>query len=261
LRETLPLERQPFDLSVSPDQTMVVCMEADGECRVFDLDTGRQVSSRRFESIRARPVAFHADSRRVLIDWQPGHPATFWDVRRDVVETAPAEEILQVDSPAISRPARVIAISTPDRSPSITSLYSIPDGAAFELPGMRRTSPEQMAFSPDGLRVAAGAPDNRIDLYDLTTHQRLGSFIGHTQEVLSIAFSPDGSRLFSSDYDGVIWVWNVATFDDLVQLRGHEAHVRRILVTPDGESLISASGDATVRIWSAPRLQPTEKPR
>jgi WD40 repeat protein/tRNA A-37 threonylcarbamoyl transferase component Bud32 len=250
---TTAIEREAIDLSLSPDQSLVVCMEADGMCRVLEVATGAEVAGRRFDRITTRPVAFHADSRRVLIDWTPGRPeATFWNVRDNQIERAPATEILSVGSPAVSAPARVIAMTTFGVDGQTTALYYVPAGERMELPYVRRAVPEQVAFSPDGLRIAVAGPDNRIDLYDLRSRAVVGSFIGHTQEVLSIAFSRDGSRLFSSDYTGLIWVWSVETFEELIQLRGHTAHVRRILVTPAGDTLVSTSGDSTARVWTTP---------
>jgi len=247
-----PTDLEPFDLVVSPDQRLLACMESGGWCKVFDRTTGDLLAARRFERIGVRPIGFMPDSQRVLLDWTPGGDATFWNVTTDQVEPGRGDDILRVQSAAISSAAKVVAMTTFRSDGQSTSLYSIPDGTPFLLPGMLRTPPEQMAFSPDGLRIAAGGPDNRIDLYDVRTREMLGSFVGHTQEVLSIAFSPDGSRLFSSDYGGTIWVWNTESREELIQLRGHTAHVRRILVSPDGTDLITASGDGTVRVWSAP---------
>lgn len=249
--KALQLEFEAIDLAVSPDQKLVACMEADGTCRVFEIGTGHEVARRRFEKPCFHPVAFHADSQRLLVGWVPGSHATFWSVRDDVLAESAVEEVRNVRSPTIAVGSDVIAVTSFGESSQATSLYPIGGGAAFELPHVQRIAPEQLAFTPDGLRVAVVGPDNRIDLFDVRTRTLVGSFVGHTQEVLSIAFSADGSRMFSADYSGVIWVWNVASFEELLQLRGHGAHVRRIVFTEDGRSLISASGDSTVRVWSA----------
>ncbi len=250
------IEFEAIDLAVSPDQKLVACMESDGTCRVFELASGQEVARRRFEKPCFHPVAFHADSQRLLVGWAPGASATFWNVRDDVTTESAAEEARNVRSPTISAASDVIAVTSFGESSQATSLYPIAGGTPFFLPHVQRNVPEQLAFTPDGLRVAVVGPDNRIDLFDVRTRSLLGSFVGHTQEVLSIAFSTDGSRMFSADYSGVIWVWNVASFEELVQLRGHGAHVRRIIFTEDGQSLISASGDSTVRIWSASEISP-----
>ncbi len=246
---------EPFDLVVSPDQRLLTCIDSRGGCKVFDLATGSVRAARRFERIGVRPIGFMPDSQRILVDWTPGGDATFWNLTTDRIEPGRADDVLLVRSPAISAAAKVVAMTTFRSDGQSTSLYSIPDGKPFLLPGMTRTPPEQMAFSPDGLRIAVGGPDNRIDLYDVRTQEMLGSFVGHTQEVLSIAFSPDGSRVFSSDYGGTVWVWNTESREELVQLRGHTAHVRRIIVSPDGANLITASGDGTVRVWNAPNAR------
>lgn len=253
-RSSFKIDHEPGDLAVSPDQKLVACLESDGTVRVIALSTGREVARRRFAKPCFHPVAFHADSMRILVGWTPGSHAIFWNIDKDELETQPTEEVRNVRSPTISVPSDVVAVTTFGTNAQETSLHPIskgPEKTPFRLPDVRRIVPEQIAFSPDGLRIAVTGPENRIDLYDVRARTLLGSFIGHTQEVLSIAFSADGSRMFSSDYSGAIWVWNVASFEELLQLRGHGAHVRRILVA-EGDCLISASGDATIRIWSAP---------
>src|SRR5262249_23583109 len=54
-----------------------------------------------------------------------------------------------------------------------------------------------VAFSPDGKRLASGAHDNTVKVWDAATGQEILSLNGHTGRVTSVAFSPDGKRLAS----------------------------------------------------------------
>ena len=65
-----------------------------------------------------------------------------------------------------------------------------------------------VAFSPDGTRIASGAGDNTVRLWDAATGQPVGQPLrGHDEVVLSVAFSPDGTRIASGSDDKTIPKW------------------------------------------------------
>ncbi|HEY1379302.1 MAG TPA: sigma-70 family RNA polymerase sigma factor [Gemmataceae bacterium] len=69
--------------------------------------------------------------------------------------------------------------------------------------------PFQIAFSPDGKRLAAGDWNGAVTTWDLTTGKRVREFAGHRGRIVSLAFSPDGKRLASGSIDTTVLVWDV----------------------------------------------------
>lgn len=61
-----------------------------------------------------------------------------------------------------------------------------------------------MAFSPDGTRLAIANSIFGIWLYDVETGLELTLLTGHTDSVTSVAFSPDGQTLVSGSFDQTI---------------------------------------------------------
>ncbi|MDE0683901.1 MAG: sigma-70 family RNA polymerase sigma factor [Candidatus Poribacteria bacterium] len=69
---------------------------------------------------------------------------------------------------------------------------------------------EPLVFSPDGSVLVNGLHMGSIQLWDVTTGDKIAALDGHTQKVETLAFSPDGTTLVSTAADGTIllWDWN-----------------------------------------------------
>jgi|GEM_PF-818722 len=110
-----------------------------------------------------------------------------------------------------------------------------------------------VAYSPDGLLLAAAADDTRIRLFETSDHHLVRELEGHTHFVNGVAFSPDGSLLASGSHDRTVGLWDVETGQRLAVLNGHDNAVLRVAVNPAGTLIASISWDGTVRLWGVPR--------
>src|SRR5439155_11618849 len=112
-----------------------------------------------------------------------------------------------------------------------------------------------VAFSPDGKRLATAAGDNTVRIWNTATGEERLALEGHTWQVWGVDFSPDGKRLASAggrrdDPDPAdVKIWDATTGSELFTLRGHTRTVRKVAFSPDGKRLASASHDHTVKLW------------
>jgi WD40 repeat protein len=110
-----------------------------------------------------------------------------------------------------------------------------------------------IAFSPDGKRLATASADGTAKVWDLAsaaaaTGQELFT-LGHDDWVYDIAFSPDGQRLATASRDGTAKMWDVASEEELFTLSGHGGAVWDIAFSPDGKRLATGSRDGTAKVW------------
>jgi hypothetical protein len=106
-----------------------------------------------------------------------------------------------------------------------------------------------VAFSPDGMHLAAASHDGTVKVWEVASGQELHTLKGHTSEVNRVAFSPDGTQLASASVDQTVKVWKVASGQELHTLQGHVGMVHAVAFSPDGARLAAAPELQMVTLW------------
>jgi WD40 repeat protein len=214
----LPSGLPCFAVAFSPDGRYLVTGAGNGALQVWDAGTGREVGT----------LGTHdQDIRGVVFSRVGGHLATssgngeveLWDVTRldrEYLDGKPA--------PRHTLPARV-------------------PGACLN-----------MAFSPDGKRLAAGGENNLVKVWDVQTGDVLQSLPGHRGDVFTVAFSHDGRWIASGGKDSTVKVWDSRTGKLVHSFRGHTSLVSSLAFSMDGKRLCSGSRDKTVKVWDVSKL-------
>ncbi len=109
----------------------------------------------------------------------------------------------------------------------------------------------QVAWSPDGRRLATASRDRTARIWDADNGSELTVLRGHDKEIWGVAWSPDGRRLATGSHDRTARIWDADKGSELTVLRGHDDPVRGVAWSPDGRRLATASHDRTARIWDA----------
>jgi WD40 repeat protein/serine/threonine protein kinase len=107
-----------------------------------------------------------------------------------------------------------------------------------------------VAFSPDGTKLASGSNDMSVKLWDMRDYKLLQTLSGHTESITSVAFSPDGTKLASASFDKTVKLWDVMTGQFLRTLSGDSDLVFDAAFSPDGDTIASASQGQSIRIWN-----------
>lgn len=101
-----------------------------------------------------------------------------------------------------------------------------------------------VAFSPDGLTVAAASDDKTARIWEIATG-RESAVLNHRELISSVAFSSDGRMLATASDDRTVRIWDVATGQEYAVLT-HQGSVNTVIFSPDGHNLAIAEGEA---VW------------
>jgi WD40 repeat protein len=146
------------------------------------------------------------------------------------------------------------------------SVYDIEAGRIVATPTVPHETRQQyrgqdVAFSPDGTRLAASFGDAPFELWLLSTDDwaPITNYVppvaGRAAEVapLNLLFTPDGGTLIANDFvdvgEGRIVFMDGATLEHLDQINAHDGGIIQLALNPEGTLLASAGFDGFVRVW------------
>lgn len=111
----------------------------------------------------------------------------------------------------------------------------------------------QLAWSPDGKRIASGHADGTVCFWTVATNACDGLIYAHQNQVPSLAWSPDGKQLATGG--GVIRIWDTATGRLLTSFGQQENALYIHLEWLDAHTLVSLEAgyadkaSTTIRFW------------
>jgi WD40 repeat protein len=269
---------------------LIVSGDQDGEVRVWDAATARELHRFRAHEREVRRIAVTAQGRCVLtgggdstvrvwdpeswselrslpVSWRTVHLSPSRSSQRvAIVDGGSSMQILDaVSGEARTVPTQnwisigVVALAPDDSAAAI----GCGDGLVFVLDlttgqprhklSVQGETITGIAISPDGAWLAAGGAGGALVLFDAASGEGR-SLGGHRDAITEIVFSADGAVLYSASHDETIRAWSVETASALASVRAHGERVSCLARNGDGARLISGGWDRALRIWDAGHL-------
>jgi WD40 repeat protein len=106
-----------------------------------------------------------------------------------------------------------------------------------------------LAFSPDGERLASASQDNTVRIWNVATGETLKVLKGHDSLVHGVAWSPDGKFVVSGSYDKTARIWSVASGAAVATMRESQGGINTVGWRPDGKVIATGSTDKAIRLY------------
>src|SRR5262245_26141224 len=107
----------------------------------------------------------------------------------------------------------------------------------------------ELAFSPDGERLASASQDGTVRIWNVATGETLKVLKGHEALVHGVAWSPDGKYVVSGSYDKTARIWSVASGTTLATMRESQGNINTLGWRPDGKVIAIGSTDKAIRLY------------
>ena len=234
---------------ISPDGRRIVTGSGDQTARVWDMETGREITVLKHQA-GVLAVAISPDGRRIVTG-SADQTARVWDM-----ETGRELAILKhrnrafpipIFSVAISPDGRRIVTGSEDKTARVWDMETGRQLAVLK----HQLGVTALAISPDGRRIVTGSYDQDVRVWDMETGRELANLKHQNRNfiipVFSVAISPDGRRIVTGS-DQTARAWDIETGRELAVLK-HQDKVSALAISPDGRRIVTGSYGQNARVW------------
>lgn len=191
-------------VAVSPDGTQVASASRGSQVLIWETTTGQTLHSFSLGASEVRSLAFHPDGDRLAAGTSDS-VAVVWDLARDVVAWRDQSRPYAVWDVAWSPDGRILAVSHRDGRVLLHDPQAGTHNHTFGIAA--HEFPVQIAFSPDGTRLAIAAAQIGLTLWEVPSGRPVLDLSRKPTVTGAVAFNPSGRLLASGRTDGTITLW------------------------------------------------------
>lgn len=238
----------------SPDGTLLAVGASDeAAARLYAVPSGKLVGRLQGEAERysREGLAFSADGRQLLVPGNAAKAIEFFNVASgDLVRSLDTDSLKPRDV-AVSSDGRLAAMIA---SEAELKVWELDSGAELseQVVGHAET-PYEIVYVPGGERLATGAVDGTIRIWDVQTGEQVRMLEHHDHWVAGLTVSSDGEHLLSCGLDDTLRLSNPHTGREIYELAGHGTtggnQTTAVGFSSDGNTMLSFGGDMYLRAW------------
>ena len=217
---------------VSRDERLIVSASSDGELKIWDVATGRELRALVGHNESIETCAFSPDSRRIVSGDREGK-VKLWDEAsgKEVVGMSGHRDA--VATCAFSPNGLRIASASYDNT---LRIWDAGSGKALRRLHGHGSHAVACGFSPDSRHLVSGASDGGLKLWNVQSGREFATLAGHEKGVWSCGFAANGRWIVSASEDGTLKRWDVRSGRLLNTYVGHDGPVWTCAISSDGRS-------------------------
>ncbi|MEH2107395.1 serine/threonine-protein kinase [Nostoc sp.] len=239
-------ESSVLSVAISPDGKTIASSGDDRKIKLWNLATGKQISSLNAYSQQVNAVAISPDGK-TLVGGGDDNTIKVWNLATEKQIRTLTGHSDSVHALAISADSQTLVSGSDDNT---IKIWDLATGEQIRTLVGHTFWVRSVAISPDAVILASGSFDKTIKIWNLTKGYSIRTLLGNSQTVTAVAISPDGKTLASASRDRTIKLWNLVTGKEIRTLVGHVNTVTTVAFSADGKILASGSRDRTIKLWN-----------
>jgi tricorn protease-like protein len=231
---------------------MMTC-SSDGSLRVWDLETGKQISNWRDgeSGVPVWAIALSPDGKKVVSGSEDG-AVRMWDVDIGKVIAKWTGNTGSVSFVCWSRDGGRVMSGCGNGT---VRVWDVESGRIVLEIETGLNEMRAAIYSPDTTKIVTCGHSKEkefIKIWDANTGKLVTKLKGHTKKVTCLAWNPDGTTLISGSNDNSIRTWNTTTWQQVAALTTDSVFgIFAIAIFSNGRILASASYlNPTVQLWN-----------
>ena len=184
----------------SPDGRRIVSASYDKTFKLWDAETGEEITTLKGHTDWVNAFAFSPDGRRIVSAGR-GNTLKLWDAKTVKELAALKGHTDRVWACAFSPDGKQIVSTSDDET---LKIWNAKTGKEITTLKGHTGEVRTFAFSPDGKQIVSTSDDETLKLWDAETGEEITTLKGHTGEVKACVFSWDGRRIVLGDKQGQV---------------------------------------------------------
>jgi WD40 repeat protein len=219
-------------LAFSADSRLLFCGDGTGSVHIFDLQE-KKTRHLKLQDSRITALAVHPSMKLFATGGAREH-VSIWDQDGKLqgesrFEGPSSRPVSAAYALAFSPDGERLVAGTTDPDKTL-QIFDMKARLVDSIKAPIRYQNGSLAISPSG-RLLAATVNDRVNVYDWTTHQLLRALKGHTGEVSAVGLASDDAHMVTAGRDGTARLWRLDNGDSMSLLsRGTDW----IVYTPDG---------------------------
>lgn len=243
-------------VAVSPNGKLVATASVDQTIKVWDIATGKEVSTLVGNADAPFAVAFLGNDKLVMGGSLPSRDAGrlhYWDIAppRLTASATTGEVWAMVAAPAAGKLGAWAA--RPSGGEFKNTAYEVYDGAGKQLSATpdKGRNVRTTTFTADLAWAVSGDVTGTARVFDLAKQERVGGdWPLFQRQFADLGITADKKYLVASDDEGLVKVAEVAKREVVASGTAHKNGVHAVVVSPTGKAFITISKDREVKAWS-----------
>jgi WD40 repeat protein len=229
----------------SPDSRHILSASHDGTVRVWDSESGKEVT--RFAIIRGKAsvIDFSPDGQSVLLLSDSLNPI-LWETETGLTLRNLTEGQQTVNAGCFSSNGRLL-LTADGRT---LSLHDLSNRNTVALAG-HGLSITACAFLPDSKTAVSASEDHSLRLWDVEKGIEKTKLTWHKAAVIALAISPRGAKLASAAADKTAKIWSAKTGKPQATILGRTGLVKYIAFSPGGAEIVTLCHEGRVNLWNS----------